>query len=177
MLKKDAGEEIAADYLKQLGLTVEKLNQGATKVPDFQVTSSDGYCFFAEIKSIQLQGQDAAVLWNSLHNSFGQKIFDATLQFNAVNSQRLVPNVLIFVSDDMRINEHSLRDFFNGKIDMFDEDPVDVTRQRDRRVKQIKQIDLFIFINSAAAASFIYNNVEQRFINSLARIFQPIDVG
>lgn len=173
MQKKDPGEEIAADYLKQLGLTVEKLDQGATKVPDFQVTSSNGYCFFAEIKSIRLQGQEAAVLWKSLHNSFGQKIFDATLQFNAVNSQRLVPNVLIFVSDDMRINEHSMHDFFNGKVDMFDEDTVvDVTRQRDGRVKQINQIDLFVFISHTGDPSFVYNNIEQRFVDSLARIFQ-----
>lgn len=173
--RKDPGEEIAVTLLKNLGLSVEKYPEQDIRTPDFRVSSSDGFYFLTEVKTIVGPGDDQALIWQTLHNRISAEIYDASEQFNSVNVHRLAANVLIFVSQDMRIDGRALLDFFKGEIKITDDIIVDLSRQRKGKAgKRIHQIDLFIVISHAGTPTFFYTQTDNRFRQNLERIFSPI---
>lgn len=172
--RTDTGEVIAIDFLNSFDLAVEKYPEQSYRTPDFHVTSLDGFYFLVEVKTLVGPGSEQGLIWETLHNRISTEISEASEQFRSVNSHRFVPNVLIFISQDMRIGGRSLNDFFQGYIRITDTINVNLNRQRNGRArKRIPKIDLFIIISHAGTPTFFYTQTDQRFRRKLDRIFTP----
>ncbi len=164
-------ERRAADFLKKLGLVVKKRPEGAEKSPDFDVTASDGFYFLSETKAV-VGGENEPLLWQELYNAITSDIREAAKQFDSVNSTRLVPNVLILVSEDFRFREQSFIDFLKGEIIIEGKLLADLRRYRLGRVKPaFSRIDLFLLLDKGNTPSLFFVDNDPRFLVKLRAIF------
>src|SRR4051812_48198770 len=109
-------ESRAASFLSRYRLAVEKIDEREVPIPDFRVTCPDDFCFYSEVKAIEGPGAENDLVWKPLYNRLSADIRKAVEQFNSVNSARLAPNVLVVLSEEMRIHGQSMKDFFQGKL-------------------------------------------------------------
>ncbi len=90
-----------------------------SRTPDFKGTSlPDGFFFFCEVKSLETKIGSNGILHTRVFNIFTATIHDAFGQFQAVNSQHIVPNVIAYVTHNFQIDWKSFEDFLQGYIDI-----------------------------------------------------------
>jgi hypothetical protein len=125
-------EEIAAGYLKSLGLmpapfTKAEMRKGRT--PDFRVLCGNELAFYCELKNAQKdrwldeQGKDAlpGTLYGGarpdpIYNRVANYIHSAAGQFAAVNPGEQWPNVLAIVNEDRMAGSPDLRSVLTGNF-------------------------------------------------------------
>jgi hypothetical protein len=131
-LPLESAENIASEFLRKKGIepnrfTKEELRSG--KTPDFRVCSSGNLLFYTEVKEIAHDSwlddlfEDAppgalvgGVRNDSSFNLISSKIHEAVGQFDAVNSERACPNVLVFVNRHKRLNVTHLDNVLSGNF-------------------------------------------------------------
>lgn len=109
----DINEEKVKNYLESMGFTVECFSKaelrGGDKTPDFRISRNGNFLFYCEVKSSPIdhwlveQLQDALVDGSKndpIFNRLTKDISEAAKQFDAVNSDSQVPNVLALVNHD-----------------------------------------------------------------------------
>jgi hypothetical protein len=108
-------ERRVVELLRNKGLIAKEFSseEKRSKTPDFRVFKGDEFVFFCEVKSIpedpwlknQVQkAEEGTIVGNRRNdpkfNRVSNKIHEAAAQFNSVNINRDIPNVLVFVSKD-----------------------------------------------------------------------------
>ena len=86
MSKLTVDESIAKSFFEKNGLKVNKIEEGDGERPDFQVNTSQGWCFYSEVKSIDSYPLNEGLLWDDVNRRLSSHIRKALKQFKAVNS-------------------------------------------------------------------------------------------
>jgi len=177
MRKLSPDEKLAQGFFASYKLNAEPYEGDQLqehRTPDFKVSCDDGFFFFSEVKSFNTKVGSDGLLHTRVFNVFTTAIHDAYGQFRAVNSQHIVPNVLVFVTHNFQIDWHAFKEFLQGYIAFADgKDSVIPLRKVSRGVykTEVKQIDLFVFLQGNKP-DFFFNRTEQFFKNRLLRLFR-----
>ena len=173
-MRMSESESRAVEFLGKYGLCVQKQPNREFKTPDFHVDSTAGTYFLAEVKAIQGPGEDRPVIFDTLFNTISSDIHTAAKQIKSVNSKHLVPNVLLLISGDLRINRLSLLDFFRGVIVIEDQVLRRVSQVNGRVRPDLHVFDLFVIVETCGEGAFFYTKEVPEFFASLTRLFQPL---
>lgn len=169
--KKD--ESIVKEHLESFGLSVKKIDSknSKSKSPDFGVEGVNGFYFYCEVKSI-ISDTNEAILHNTRLNKIERKIIDSYDKFLVVNKNHFVPNVLYFLANDFRIHFKSLEEYFRGYVDVFSA-KINTRKHRDGKAYDaVRNIDLFIWFTDKNCVQYLFNRLDDRFVNKFIRIFQ-----
>jgi len=177
-------EVMVAEFLTRSNrLKVETFNDdlrlGATETPDFKVSGPIGEFFFCEVKSIRPsspRSPSEPLLHNTMFNRLTRVIHKAARQFRAVNSQHLVPNVLVWVSRVLGINERTLIELLQGSMSLDNHVFFDASRQLDGRIKEsgdLNTIDLHIFLQAIDTPAFLFTPRWPEHLVTLQQAFAP----
>jgi len=93
------GESIVKEYLENKGLTVSKIPESEVKTVDFVVYSGTEPVFYLEEKTLEI----TPPAWKELdpvYNAIAKDVYEARKQFDSVNPDRVMPNVLSFTNMD-----------------------------------------------------------------------------
>jgi hypothetical protein len=169
-------EERVARLLARAGLEPRryKISQcnPDKKNPDFEVVGHDTY-FLCEVKSICMGIGDGPVLHSTIFNNLTENIHDAIKQFRAANRIHSVPNVLLWISHNFRVNVRTFLDLACGRILVSTEVVADLSKYRYGRMKvEFTDIDLHIWLESDDTPHFIFNDVRPDLKSRLVRAFQ-----
>lgn len=96
-------EQRAADFFATHRLSSSRPSQVSGKSPDLVVEATDGYCFYAEVKSVEPYAESEGISWSEFNQRLASHIRKASKQINAVNTRRLAANVLVVVSHELRL--------------------------------------------------------------------------
>lgn len=173
-MNNDIVEKFAEDFLKSLTLRTTRFPKNKKeKAPDFKVETQSGFFFFCEVKSIEIETSREGLLYSSINNCITTRVHKAFKQFQSVNANKFVPNVLIFISHNFQINYKSFEDLLRGKLEIEGAEIADFSKYKYGRFKnEIKEIDLVIFFNGDVANYFY---ITRDFIYPLTRIF-PVPI-
>jgi hypothetical protein len=169
--KKD--EALIKEHLESFGLIVKKIDskKNKNKAPDFGVEDKNGFYFYCEVKSV-ISDDKEVILHNTRFNKLERKIIDAYKKFLMINKNHFAPNVLYFLSNDLRINYRSLKEYLQGYINIFT-DKIDIRKHRDGKAYDaVRNIDLFIWYTDNDNVQYFFNRIEDRFAARLQNIFE-----
>jgi hypothetical protein len=141
-------ETLACNFLVYFGLSPTRYSKKETrtiKTPDFKVGCLNGFFFYCEQKTIDSPNPETATNQDQHQNKLNSHITKAAEQFNTVNKSRIVPNVLIWISKNPRINSDILKNLVEGKLDLFG-NVIDLSVHRNRVYSSLAVIDLHIFV-------------------------------
>lgn len=172
MNKDTPDEKLAKKFLESHQLSPERFDKSvAGRTPDFKVSSKSGVLFMCEIKSIE-GAIDKGILHATIFNNLTKKLHKAYKQFDSVNSQHLVPNVLIWVSHDFQINWHTFTNLMRGKIQIEDRLIRNLGKFTNGRIKHEKlEIDMHIWLHKNGDAEFLVNPTYRDFAHRLIILF------
>ncbi|MBX7046382.1 MAG: hypothetical protein K1X86_11165 [Ignavibacteria bacterium] len=173
-MDNDIDEKFIEDFLKSLTLKPTRFPKNKEeKSPDFKVETQNGFLFFCEVKSIEIETSKEGLLYSTIYNCITTRVHKAFKQFESVNALRFVPNVLIFISHNFQINFKSFEELLIGKLEIEGDKIADFSKYKYGKFKnEIKSIDLVIFFNGDVANYFY---ITTDFISQLTRIF-PIPI-
>ncbi len=171
-------EDSVAQFLEGYNLQVQRLPEKDTNTPDFLVSSANGFSFYCEVKGIEGIPLNKPFLYKKANDRLKEDLKKASAQFRAVNSARLAPNVLAWVSHDQRIT--ALDDLIllieGYRISPGMEGWAQPGFQFRKIVKYKTDIDLFILIakrgGPSSRPSFLMNDNQKDFTTRLCSIFQ-----
>lgn len=145
------------------------------KTPDFTVSASNGYFFYCEQKSVLAETGNDGILHSTINNNLTDKIHEAAKKFREVNSKHLVPNVLVWFSYNCQINDQTLRDLLNGRIEITGKQLANLHKFRHGRIRNdLGEIDLHIWLYPWGKPSYIftiYSQLDTITVTKLCRIF------
>ena len=126
----DADESRVARLLTRKGLRVEeytKEDRRKSKTPDFRVFQNDHLVFYCEVKAVSqddwldrqlAEAPPVAIVGGArpdpIFNRLSNKIYEATQQFDVVNPDVALPNVLAFVNHDRVCSVADLQSLANA---------------------------------------------------------------
>jgi len=143
--------------------------------PDFTVSDSNEYFFYWEHKSVTAETGNDGILHSRIHNNLTSKIHGAANQFREVNSKHLVPNVLTWFSHNCQINDQTLRDLLNGRIEINGKQLANLHKFRHGRIERdLREIDLHIWLYPWGEPVYVfarYSKLDKITIVKLCRIF------
>jgi hypothetical protein len=179
MRKLSTDEELAKAFFASYSLEAEPYEDSQlqeSRTPDFKVSyPQDGFFFFSEVKSFNTKVGSKGLSPTRVFNIFTAGIHDAYGQFKAVNSHRIVPNVLVFVTHNFQIDWHAFKEFLQGYIAFPNggkESIIPLKRVSESFYKnEVKQIDLFVFLQGKKP-DFFFSKVDQFFTDKLLRVFR-----
>jgi hypothetical protein len=163
--RKNLGEEFAIQWLARLGLRAERFSKAETrqsKTPDFRVFKGTEFVFYCESKHVQhdewldKQLQNAQPLeivgglrHDPIYNRLADRVHDAARQFEAVNSNRQIPNLLILTNSDTHCGFPDLLSILTGNF--YAEggvvDPIFKQISEGRIREEKLTIDLYVWLN------------------------------
>lgn len=169
-------ERRAADFFTDHGLTSARPSPASGKSPDLVVEATDGYCFYAEVKSVDTYPDDRGITWNEFNQRLASHIRKASKQFTAVNSGRLAANVLVVVSHEMRMCQpEDIFTSLNGLLLVPDGPVVDAQPGfRNRRVLDyLTEVDAIILLPDHSGPSIMPVGGNAHHHERLLRLLQP----
>jgi hypothetical protein len=166
-------ERQAMRFLRFLGLTVERFpGKDSTRnrqTVDFKVSSSSGYFFYCEQKTIN-DPPFSGMYPQKAQDKIKHKLVDAHSQFLSVNPNRLVPNVLLWRSTNPQFDYHHLIDLLNGGNPLTPKVDYSLYQRRARRFLAI--IDAHVWLHSFGPPKVIFTTENSFFKTRLQRIFR-----
>jgi hypothetical protein len=184
MNKLNKDETTVNTFLSLYGLKPERLMESETqniRTPDFKVTNlKNDFSFFFEVKSLNTKIGEDGLLHTRIFNIFTATIHNAFGQFNAVNFNHSIPNILVYVSHNFQIDWRSFRDFIQGHTEVYD----NLGNKRKANFKQIsfsnyndemKQIDLFVFLQGEKQPCYFFNGRDKKVAAKFKQIFRKED--
>jgi hypothetical protein len=145
-------------------LTLKRFSKAETRAgrtPDYRMLLASELVGFCEVKSPrddgldeQLEGADAFELRGGARddptfNRIGRHIEKAATQFDAVNPNHALPNVLVFVNNADASNFHDLLETLSGEFHAASGERFPTMKKiSEGRLKKVRdRIDLFIWID------------------------------
>lgn len=168
-------EKTSFEYLKKIGLAIEKYDKGKYdgKRTDFRVFESNKLAFYAEVKTF-IYNTSEDLLHNTMFNKFSGKIRDANKQFQSVNKNHKVPNVLFLFSNDYRINWSKFHSFLIAKYD-YGTGTLLLNKYRDgRSMEAVRNIDLYIWLYKDYRKYFLTSTVRSLKLKLLSIFHQDM---
>ncbi len=183
-------EQIVKDFLSGYGLHSEKFDKsklGIGKSPDYQVYSNGKLTFYCEVKNAQKDtwldeklakatpGEIVGGLRKDpVFNRLSAHIHKARKQFDAVNKDEKLPNVLAFYNEDEQSGFLDLLAVTTGNF--FAEGgavfPIYKNFSEGRIKADIVKIHLFIWIDAHKPHRFLFNTINSKYQNELCSIFE-----
>jgi hypothetical protein len=143
------------------------------KTPDFDVHIPGTLFFYAEVKSVLTGDPTGPIMWDTVYNNLTQDLHKAVKQFDAVNSSRLVPNVLLWCPRDFRVNHSTFYDLLVGKIVVGGKMIRDLSKFRYGRAKaDLERIDLHILLDAQNTPALFFMPLDRMFQRELMRAFR-----
>lgn len=163
----------AAHVLSQLyGFTVEQREKTDHRNPDLTLSTSAGDCLLCEVKSVHLNIVESGLLHSTIFNALTAKIRTAVDQFQSVNSARVVPNVLAWISHRPSVQFSSLVDLSKGYVDVHGFSAADLTKYRFGRVRSaFPEIDLHVWLYPWGNPGILVN-ADSPYADRLIRLFR-----
>ena len=182
-------EKIVNNFLIGYGLNVEKFEKdliGNIKSPDFKVYNNGELALFCEVKNAQ---QDewldkeieqapigeivVGVRKDPVFNRLTTHIHKARKQFDAVNEDEVIPNVLAFYNEDDNSGFLDLLAVTTGNYFAEDGSVFPVYKKfSDGRIKSdIQKIHLFVWLDKRKPHRFLFNTINSRYQNELCALF------
>jgi hypothetical protein len=182
-------EQVVKDFLSGYGLRSERFDNaqlGLGKTPDFRVYNNGEFAFYCEVKNAQKDmwldeelekaapGEIAGGLRkNPVFNRLSAHIHKACKQFNAVNKEESLPNVLAFYNEDQQSGFLDLLAVTTGNF--FAEGgavfPIYKNFSEGRIKADIEKIHLFIWIDAHKPHRFLFNLINSKYQDELCSIF------
>jgi hypothetical protein len=165
MDRLDIAEQTAISFMEQHGLRCERFNAAELrkgKTPDFRVWKGADLVLYCEAKHIQHDEWLDRQLDNvqppklaggarpdPVFNRLTDRIHEAAKQFNAVNADRFLPNVLVFTNSDDQCGFFDLIAVLTGNFYAEGGAVEPIYKQySEGRIKEEKfRIDLYVWYN------------------------------
>lgn len=182
-------EDHVSEFLKNYSLRTERFSKQemkSGKTPDFRVFSADELQLYCEVKNPekdtwlndQLDQAEVGRLVGGLRkdpvfNRLTAHIHKAAKQFDAVNQDQELPNVLAFHNED----EHSgfldllavtTGNFFAEGGDVF---PIYKNFSEGRVKQDVEKVHLFIWLDAHKPHRFLFNIINSKHQNGLCGLF------
>lgn len=185
----DQNEKTVSRYLRGRGLTAvrfKKIDTRLGKTPDFRVYSDGNFAFFCEVKAspkdnwLDEQQQQTApnkifggLRQDPIFNRLTSDIHTAVKQFDAVNPQRVYPNVLALVNHDDTCGFQDLLAVLTGNFYADDGTSHSIYKQFSHgRIKEGKQrIDLFVWIDHHGPNHLLFSQADKVLHSLVAKAF------
>lgn len=182
-------EQVIKDFLSIYGLNSEKFGKtelGNGKTPDYRVYIDRELKFYCEVKNAQKDRwldeklEEAApgeivggLRKDPVFNRLSAHIHKARKQFEAVNKEEDLPNVLAFYNEDEQSGFLDLLavttgNFFAEGGSVF---PIYKNFSEGRIRADIEKIHLFIWIDVHKPHRFLFNTINSKYQNELCSIF------
>ena len=178
MVQRNLSEDDDLKLIKRLifspnNLQVQKIDRGNDKTPDLQILLNGKLAAFCEFKSprddwldnLIDQAKACTIIGGWREDPVFKKVRKhankSSKQFEAVNPDRLVPNILIFVNHDDSSNFGDLREAFNGYFHSSDGSKhITMPEIATSLEKAKRNIDLCIWIdgNEERAECYFFNH-------------------
>jgi hypothetical protein len=94
-----------------------------------------------------VQGENPETRQDPFHRNLANHIETAVMQFDAVNPDHAVPNVLVFVNHALDKDRRDLRMVFKG-VPVPNDNPIPVMAKQEQMQDAAKRIDLFFWIDA-----------------------------
>jgi ribosomal protein L30 len=124
------------------------------KGPDFKIMEEDELVAYCELKSPRddwlldpVHGENPKTRRDPFYRNLANHIETAVMQFDAVNPDRAVPNVLVFVNHALDKDRRDLRMVFEG-VSVPNGKPIPVVGKQQQMQDAAKRIDLFLWIDA-----------------------------
>lgn len=145
-MKED--KQKAISFLSSKGLHARAFPKVKSKSPDLEVYLNEVLFAYCEVKSIvkyEWFGERNPPIWNNIQN----KIHEARKQFNAVNADHSLPNILVFINHDNHYNWQDLYKVLNGREPIPDL-PVYDTRHLKRLAESgdLMKVDFIVWLDA-----------------------------
>lgn len=182
-------EQVVNDFLSGYGLRSERFDKtelGVGKTPDYRVYINGELAFYCEVKNTQkdmwldekLEKATPGEIVGGLRkdpmfNRLSAHIHKARKQFDAVNNNESLPNVLAFYNEDQQSGFLDLLavttgNFFSESGAVF---PIYKNFSEGRIKSDIERIHLFIWIDANKPHRFLFNTINFKYQNELCSIF------
>lgn len=182
-------EQIVKDFLSGYGLKSEKFNKeelGNGKTPDYRVYKDVELYSYCEVKNAQkdtwlddkLEKSKPGEMVGGLRkdpvfNRLSTHIHKARKQFDAVNADEKLPNILSFYNEDEQSGFLDLMAVTTGNF--FAEGgavfPIYKHVSEGRIKEDIAKIHLFIWLDAHKPHRFLFNTINSKFQSELCATF------
>jgi hypothetical protein len=181
-------EELVAKLWEKDGFHTERFTKAEKrkgKTPDFRVYQGNSLVFYCEVKSIEKDtwpedklavvkpGESTGWERNPpVFNRLTDDIHTAVKQFNAVNPEAKIPNVLTFVNHDRYCGLPDLLGVLTGRFFADDGSSVLIYAKfsRGRIRKEKDRIHLFCWVEDEQFRSRLFNDASEGHYQALCRL-------
>jgi ribosomal protein L30 len=129
-------------------------NHKDEKGPDFKIMKGQELVAYCELKSPRddwvlepVQGENPETRRDPFYRNLANHIETALMQFDAVNPDHAVPNVVVFVNHALDKDRRDLRMVFEG-VPVPSGKPIPVVAKEEQMQDAAKRIDLFFWIDA-----------------------------
>ncbi|KAA0957470.1 hypothetical protein FQ085_10215 [Planococcus sp. ANT_H30] len=166
-----AGEKNVESYLQGMDLWPQKIEEGEGKTPDYKVFNNnrDTILFFCEEKTLQYK-EFVGLENDTSEDAIKRHIRKAFKQFEAVNKEHNVPNVLIFNNLDTMINPHDLFITVSGYA-ITENGEILKLHNVGRIEEKLKFIDLYLWLENGEYVNHIWSELNDEHDTKLKTIF------
>ena len=184
-------EQVVKDFLSGYGLRSEKFDKtqiGIGKTPDFRIFINTDLVFYCEVKNAQkdmwldekiAKADPGEIIVGGIRkdpvfNRLSAHIHKAHKQFDAVNKNESLPNVLAFYNEDKQSGFLDLLAVTTGNFyaEGGEVYPIYKNFSEGRIKADIEKIHLIIWLDVHKPYRFMFNLANNRFQNELCSIFE-----
>ncbi|MDH6352154.1 MULTISPECIES: hypothetical protein [unclassified Brevibacillus] len=165
----DYGQEVVKIFLSGYGLEVKKIKEGSTKTPDFDVLMHSKRVFYCEEKTLEYDDFEGHKD-DPVYNSISAHIHKAAKQFNSINPNHEVPNVLAFTSLDSSKDIHDLIITITGNALLEGGGVLKIRNVGHRLDEDLDVIDLFLWFDQEKFINFVIGR-NSKYEQELLKVF------
>jgi ribosomal protein L30 len=137
------------------GLRLERVKKRRDEMgPDFKIMKGQELVAYCELKSPRddwilepVQGENPKTRQDPFYRNLAKHIETAVMQFDAVNPDHAVPNVVVIVNHALDKDRRDLRMVFEG-VPVPNGKPIPVVAKQEEMQDAAKRIDLFFWIDA-----------------------------
>jgi len=166
-----SGENAVKIFLASKGLQVEKIPERDVKTVDFAVYTKDGLAFYLEEKTLE----PASLEWkriDPIYQSIAKHVHEAARQFESVNPDRSIPNVLSFTNLDPSRDVNYLFTSLTGQA-ITRSGKVVKLDEFGKKEKALNLIDLYLWFDGEELTGHIWeDDIEPNYEDVLTKLLE-----
>ncbi|WP_160032195.1 hypothetical protein [Paenibacillus sp. An7] len=152
------GESIVKQFLESRGFLVSKIQETTTtKTPDFKVYRDNKLVFYCEEKTIDNDDFEGCKN-DSTYNAITRQFHNAAKQFESINSNNEVPNVLAIVNLDSLKEYHDLFISLTGHAMLDNGNYLKIRTVNDYTKKDMNYINLCLWFDKDTFKNFLWRD-------------------
>jgi hypothetical protein len=144
---------LVARYLISKGGEPERVTSKmypSAKIPDFRVKWGNGGFYYCEVKSSELILDPEIKMYkhDTTMSKLRQHLHTAVQQFDSVNPSHIVPNIIIWTSENFQLNWHNFMECARGTISIGSGMVRDLRRHGAvaRTAKDWERVDIHVWL-------------------------------